>query len=237
MKPILFSTQMVQALLADKKTQTRREIKHPTKIETIRSVVRCCGNESDWGKFVLTDVNGEDFLITPKHPIGNILWVRETFYAYGHWTTISENGKSKRKFHDLTLSEGLSYRYLADAAPEKLAKKGELGWFIRPTIYMPFSAARIFLEVTDLRAERLQDISEEDAIAEGIIPLTMSASQLASEGQLYFDYTKPKQLFNDGLPPFWSFNSLWCSIYGGDSWDANPFVFAYTFKKVDKPNG
>ena len=102
---------------------------------------------------------------------------------------------------------------------------------------MPKVAARIWLEVTDIKCERLQSISHKDCIAEGILPLNMSAAQLAEQGQRYFDYSKPKQHFVDGLDPFWSFNSLWCRINGGDSWDANPWVFAYTFKQIEPPTG
>ena len=62
----------------------------------------------------------------------------------------------------------------------------------------------------------------------------MSSTQLARSGQLYFDYTKPKQLFNEGIPAFWSFNSLWCSINGGESWDANPWVWVVKFKELSR---
>ncbi len=100
----------------------------------------------------------------------------------------------------------------------------------KPSIHMPKAAARIWLKVKEIGVERLQDIKPEDAVAEEILPLAMSSMQLAQSGQLYFDYTKPKQLFNDGLPPFWSFSSLWCSINGADSWDANPWVWVVKFE-------
>ena len=78
--PMLFSTSMVKAIDIDKtKTETRRIIKHKTEIEEIKSVTRCLENQGDWNKFILTDINGEDFLIEPKVNINDIIWVRETF--------------------------------------------------------------------------------------------------------------------------------------------------------------
>ena len=76
-KPILFSTPMIQAIMRNDKTQTRRKIKHKNKIEEVRPVMRCFENENDWGKYILTDEFGEDFLIKPKYNIGDFIWVRE----------------------------------------------------------------------------------------------------------------------------------------------------------------
>ena len=97
---------------------------------------------------------------------------------------------------------------------------------------MPKKRARIFLEVTNVRVERLKDIYEEDAISEGI----------DKKGDLYFNYFESKLLgiglqkeyFYKEIPKV-SFMSLWSKINGEDSWKANPWVWVYEFKVVEKP--
>jgi hypothetical protein len=167
MKPILFNTQMVQAILAGDKTQTRRVVKPQPPDE----VAALFGSFS-YGKPV--------FQRTPKYQVGDILWVRETwcewFDTYGYKADNCDYGNSK--------------------------------W--RPSIHMPREAARLFLLVTDVRAERLCDISYEDIAAEGI--------------------TDPEKL---------NFPTLWNStIKPKDrekySFAANPWVFVYTFEKISK---
>ena len=103
----------------------------------------------------------------------------------------------------------------------------------KPSIYMPKKRARIFLEVTNVRVERLKDISEEDAISEGI----------DKKGDLYFNYVESEGYFKKSFPkeyfykeiPKVSFISLWAKINGIDSWIANPWVWVYEFKVVEKP--
>ena len=196
---------MVQALLQDRKSQTRRT----------KGLNYINENPDNWTIEYLDSIwaHGKDFEIKelkPIYEIGDILWVRETF-SLG------------------TLENGIhsGFRYKAD--------NPEFNVIWKPSLFMPKEAARLFLKVTNVRVERLQDITEVDAIAEGITPLKMSASQLIIEKQKFFDYSKPKQLFSDGLPPFWSFNSLWCSINGSESWESNPWVWVIEFEKVEKP--
>jgi len=208
-KPILFSTPMVQAIQEGRKTQTRRNIKPQPDVRGLRT----------------TNVEFEDWHgleVKPKYQKGDILWVRETF-RYAHHYGID--------YEFVQYKDGSTNTHCE--IPDKDQILHDDKW--KPSIFMPKAACRIFLEVTDVRAERLHDISEEDAIAEGIIPLSMSSMQMASYGQLYFDYSKPKQFFKEGVPSFWSFNSLWCSINGTESWEADPFVFVYDFKRVEKP--
>jgi hypothetical protein len=99
----------------------------------------------------------------------------------------------------------------------------------KPSIFMPKKKCRIFLEITDVRVERLQDISEEDAIAEGIKKTWINDD---------IKQCRFKNYINDGKgskSPIDSFNSLWVSINGKDSWKANPWVWVYEFKVVEKP--
>lgn len=174
-KPILFSTPMVQAILEDRKTQTRRVNNHPyfSKEELLEHTL-------------------------PKYNVGDILWVRETFI---HW-----NG---------------NYQYKPLPFGEELGK-----W--KPSIYMPREAARIFLKVTNVRLERLQDISEADAIAEGV----KQHSDYGSTG--YVHYGRVDEALTD-IDAVWSFETLWESINGKESWNQNPYVWVYDFERINKP--
>lgn len=204
LKPILFSPDMVEAILNNRKTQTRRICKHQF-----------------WSFSELTDFNKNgihkksDPNVSSRYQVGNILWIRESW-----------------NYND-DLEE--PYVYKQKHANEFLPEyHNPLKW--KPSIHMPFEAARIFLKVIDVRVERLQNISNEDAIAEGIKPLLMSNQQLIEQGQLYQNYFQNGK-FMDGLPPFWSFNSLWCKINGGKSWESNPWVFVYEFELLKSIQG
>lgn len=204
-KPILFSAPMVNAILEGRKTQTRRIIKHHETIEEIRPVMRCIENEYDWGKYIITDALGEDFVFKPKYQAGDTLWVRETF---AHTSQLNLHPSD----------ENCGYVYRADGQPWDEYE----GWKWKPSIFMPREASRIRLKVKDVRVERLQDISEEDAIAEGIV----------DTGFGYLPYMKKS---NNKVEPtardaFWS---LWAGINGKESWDINPWVWVYNFERVE----
>lgn len=194
-RPIFFSSPMVRAILSGAKTQTRRVVK-----------VRChsiCENDDGklwpWSEDVEL---AEDFW----HPCpfgepGDRLWVREAFIhepADYCW----EASASIPCRPALTV-------YRADHEGDTRGA----GW--KPSIHMPRWASRITLEITDVRVERLQDISEADAKAEGV--------------------SMP-----DGTPTppdFWSyqqeFRHLWEQIHGGGSWEKNPWVWVIEFKKLE----
>ena len=95
---------------------------------------------------------------------------------------------------------------------------------------MPKKACRLFLKISNVRAERLKEISENDAIAEGI----------SRSGNLYFDYLRyvkelPREPFYRELNPKMSFMTLWCKINGVDSWESNPWVWVIDFERIEKP--
>lgn len=208
MKPILFSTPMVQAILAGNKTMTRRYIKHKHPIEEVRPVMRCDQNEKDWGKFILTDENGEDFLIKSPYQPGDVLWVKEQYYAYGKWVKngLTKTGKQRYRF-DTSIT---GYQYSYPDAPENVlpnSTRETYGWFKRSSLFMPRKAARIFLEVTDVKVERLQDITEEDAMKEGM--------KLSSYLSLID-----------------RFRILWDSIHSPGAWKRNEWVWCYSFKQI-----
>jgi hypothetical protein len=187
MKPILFSTEMVKAILEGRKTQTRRVIK-PQPSSNVYVEYTPKGNP-----FWFVDHRP----ISPKYQVGDILWVRET------WTLMEP-----------TCNEGPDfYLYKAD---EPVCENSP--WFSKwhPSIYMPKEAARIFLEVTDVRVERVNDISEEDAKSEGCDKLLMTTSSAKN-----------------------NFMNLWNRINErrGHGWETNPWVWVISFKKTEVENG
>lgn len=196
MKPILFSTPMVQAILDGRKTQTRRLVKPQPDARGLRTT-----------NVLFEDYHGME--IRPRFSVGDIMYVRETFGEY----------------RDNTASGGVSIKTVYRADNNLKPNNGT--W--KPSLFMPKSEARIFLKVTDVRVERLQDISQEDAEAEGIKPVVSGEENksIAFENYLNSGYIE--------LPPVASFQSLWQSINGAESWEHNPWVFVYTFERIEKP--
>lgn len=199
-RPILFSAPMVRAILEDRKTMTRRVAKlanFGTAGE--RQNVKC-----------------------PYGQPGDRLWVRETFYAYGRWETLfnQKKGREEWRFVDMTLECGFAYQYAADNPDITLAKgRGVItpGWHKRPAIHMPRRACRSVVEIVSVRVERLRDISETDARAEGVTlggPIGHLPTYQAA-------------------PYAYHYAQLWESINGAGSWDANPWVWVIEFKRID----
>lgn len=218
-KPILFSSLMVQAILEGRKTMTRRI---------------CKRQPLDWQVYTnykdgTFNINGPDYdsadIKCPYGQPGDILWVRETFYAFGHWIeVINKKGKPGLEFVDETLIHGHSYKYF-DNPPEKIQRKrimGSCAWYKRPSIHMPKAACRIKLLVKSVRVERLQNITEQDAIAEGI-------ERCGNHG--FKNYLSDIAMLCLH-PATRSFESLWQSINGPDSWDANPWVWVVEFERI-----
>jgi hypothetical protein len=212
--PILFSTPMVQALLDGRKTQTRRIVK--LQPDSSQKVGISKGVTLD-GTFLLQlvysndDFSGIDFIF-PKYKAGDVLWVRETF---GELISFDQ------------------YCYKADSINPEVDKP-YFGW--KPSIFMPKPACRIFLKIKSIRVERLQEISESDAIAEGIIEILPQMYPQYREWKNYLNPDNPHGYKSDYNNPINSFKSLWQSINGKDSWNVNPFVWVYEFEQIEKPN-
>jgi hypothetical protein len=224
---------MVQAILDGRKVHTRRIIK-PMNSEQKKWLNEDLINEVLHGELInggwqmhhpragtifqgvyVEDDSPFGWVKCPYGKIGDILWVRETFYAYGHWTRITtqltNSVKKEYHFHDLTLPRRREYLY-EDCPPDVILKRWGLGYHKRPSIFMPKAASRIKLEITDIRVEKVQDISEKDAIAEGIdVDLRLNHPEGHCVGR---------------------YRSLWESINGKGSWNKNPWVWCISFKRL-----
>ena len=204
-RPILFSGPMVRAILEGRKTQTRRIVKKSRK--------EFC-DINGLGHAVFTDNNiTYQELKCPYGQEGDRLWVRETWatdYPEKLKLEIWEGGQNL---------DWIMHRAHSDNVHENLG----IRW--RPSIHMPRWASRITLEVTGVRVERLQDISEEDAIAEGIQPSELGEAASASL-QLIKGEQWPAAVLQ--------YAELWQSINGPGSWEANPWVWVVEFKRVQK---
>lgn len=205
-RPILFTTEMVQAILDGRKTQTRREFK-----------LKHCNKKMTWANepySIVNDVNfksqitGEIFI--PKNvygKVGDILWVRETW--------------SINPFYDK--DNNAKYLYAATDKPFENHK-----W--KPSIHMPKEACRLRLKIKSIRVERLMDISEQDAIAEGV----------RQRFGGFINYANPSNLFTETYPFLgrkysaaqMSYLSLWERINGENSFEENPWVWVIEFERA-----
>lgn len=214
-KPILFSPIMVNAILKETKTQTRRICKYQN------------WSFSELYDFNVNEVHKKvDKNVSSPFQVDDILYVKEKYFAYGNWTKENDG----YKFNDLTIDRGYKYLY-DDCNPNKILNnnakiEGITGWFKRNSLFMPKKAARIFLKVTDLFVEKLNSIIDEYAIKEGV--------EIVSYGGFGRSGEEWKNYYNQEIlkTPTESFVSLWKSIYGEESWDENPFVWVILFKRI-----
>lgn len=206
--PIIFNAEMVRAVMEGRKTQTRRIIKVQPHAGVRNSVLVKSGFEDGHGKE----------LVCPFGAVGDRLWVRETWQG-----PLFDEEQLDEFLRDTEPFYTPKYcQYAADGGPkpEYCDRDDNIRYGWRPSIHMPRWASRITLEITGVRVERLQDISQADAIAEGAPPSHPSIDAVSR------DY---------GFPDFsrsW-FGQTWWSIYGAESWQANPWVWVIEFKRVE----
>ena len=223
-KPILFSTAMVQAIQRDMKSQTRRVVKCPASTTEIKWVEN--HNMAPNGTYTGWAIRCDAPLLLPtkgKRGAGDVLWVKETHFQWGKWVKdgFTPTGKQRWRF---VCKDKTKLAYM-DSPPETiLTKKSHtIGWYKRPSIFMPRWAARIFLTVKAARFERLQDISARDCVSEGI-----ELDHWKSEDYPLIDHgieREAKELRR-------KFKILWDSINAKRSpWVANNWVEVTTFER------
>lgn len=194
-RPILMSAPMVRALLSGTKTQTRRVVNPQPEVDRFGNL---CGHWLSRPLLGLLLPKLQDIAL--ECPYGrphDRLYVREAWaaqHAYDH------------------LPARLIPR---DACIHYPATEDCGGLRGRPSIHMPRWATRIVLDIMEVRVERLQDISEADAIAEGVVPNAVYDGKPARESARL------------------AYKDLWSSIHGTDSWDLNPYVWCLSFRRID----
>jgi len=215
-RPILFSGPMVRAILEGRKTMTRRAMKPQPhdgvdSVEWQDCIITGCNTPDQSGFAMMRDGVIESEAIRCHYGApGDRLWVRETF---GYPEQNEDNGVVYRAT-DPTWDE----------ATTKYCKT--MLW--NPSIFMPRWASRITLEITGVRVERLREISGRDAIAEGVEHFTVNVGDATVT--TFRDYLTGET----NRAARQSFETLWKSINGADSWDANPWVWVVEFRRVEK---
>lgn len=219
--PILFSTEMVNAILEGRKTMTRRVVKPQPLLREDGTIkmedFRC--------QYILLPNDEPEITKCSYGAIGNLLYVRESYYAYGVWVKdgLTKGGKQKWKFKETgnyveyeggPISKSVTYISRDKGKPE------EGHWYKRLARFMPKKHSRIYLGITGIKVERLNAISQEDGEKEGIL----------------FDYSEGKQFKNYMTGEFElgdsrdSFKSLWQKINGIESLELNPWVWCLRYK-------
>lgn len=219
-RPILFSAQMVRAILGGSKTQTRRVVKGDATAERMDSFFTTFGANGymffgpeheatfpareafrAWAKKTYPEVQ---WTICPFGKPGDRLWVRETFDPILPQDPNYNGGRPIEYDYAATYTHG-------DRLGDKLGIKKR--W--KPSIHMPRDASRITLEITGVRVERLNDISEADCKAEGA-----RGGHGSIPGYGY------------SATPLEHYRHIWESINGTGSWDKNPLVWVIEFKRI-----
>lgn len=200
-KPILFNTEMVRAILDGRKSCTRRLVKPEPQGYF----------EVSEEPLYIYDTDGNQGKITPPYQPSDILYVRESY------------------------SE-LTFGYVYKADGENIDHLGNvIKW--HPSIHMPKEAARIWLKVTDVRVERLQEITEEQACMEGTDPWDEACYENNGWHPTFSDPDSggdPNMI--DGFHKLWN-STIKKSDLDRYGWDANPWVWVIEFERCEKPEG
>ncbi|EDR7342204.1 hypothetical protein QE95_003940 [Salmonella enterica subsp. salamae] len=216
---MIFNAEMVRAILDGRKTQTRRPVKG-VRPDNCLPIHPATATRSGVHTHVM---DAPKHGLCPFGVVGDRLWVRETWATLGN-----EDGHPVDANGNLCSREDAQRIYRASAiqnpgnyglwtSPDGFDFEGS--W--TPSIHMPRWASRITLEITDVRVERVQDISQIDAIAEGGPPDHPSFSKISRE-----------MGFSD-WPRSW-FAQTWWGIYGREAWNTNPWVWVIKFKRVEE---
>ena len=210
-KPILFNTEMVRAILGGRKTCTRRLIKH--NVDAVLNSPYHKEHPEVEDKQIISK------LCLPPYQPGDILYVRETWAWCPCWDCIEDAVQGRCEYgehrikHDGKKEHGC-YMYRASCKDNEYPTADT--W--HPSIHMPKEAARIWLKVTDVRVERLQEISGEDLIKEGIDLFQSSYVRVA--------FDEFKNIWNSTIKK---------SDFDRYGWDANPWVWVIAFEPCEKP--
>lgn len=244
----MFNAEMVRAILDGRKTQTRRVVKpQPEQYGADGAWLHpATDSEPQWA----TDL-GDAIVWASPYQVGDVLWVRETFFEAGNRYQEYPGDDEYRGWS----SAGLEW-YSADGPPPVVGQNdwgitdgfhhdgrsffpvcGGDYWRKRPSIHMPKWAARTFMRVTDVRVERIQDISDDDAKTEGALDWFYALSP-DEQAKHFCDCSVALDGDKDGPDSRDAFAMLWDSLAKpGTTWADNPLVWAYSFERCEKPEG
>lgn len=222
----LFNPAMAQALWEGRKTETRRLFKDaPGGAANF--------TRDDDGMWDCMLENGEIF---PRHfgrrtRLGDLIWVKEAHYAYGHWRTIpdeftAKTGKPAREFVRHTKMP-ITFE-ACHGVDADVTKDNVRGWHKRPSLFLSRADSRMTLRVTGFNIERLHDIDEAGAIAEGIERLH---GGYHDDDDVYQNYGEGRDFGGFGAAVS-SYRTLWNTINGDGAWDAKPWVSVTKFEVI-----
>ncbi|EOI2439059.1 hypothetical protein ACMGBB_001947 [Klebsiella pneumoniae] len=204
---MIFNGEMVRVILDGRKTQTRRPVKFPVHDKNLGCEL--AGNE------LAGELSAGNYLNSAFGKPGDRIWVREAFRVHSRATDVATLVYKA--------SERNSWTEQTHCVPVAVCNKPATPEKWTPSLHMPRWASPILLEITDVRVERLNAISEEDARAEGII----------DGGCLNCGEPEPCGCANPDPDATDAFAYLWQSIYGQENWNANPWVWVISFKRVE----
>ncbi|MDX4939380.1 hypothetical protein SG000_03170 [Klebsiella pneumoniae] len=204
---MIFNGEMVRAILDGRKTQTRRPVKFPVLDKNLGCEL--AGNE------LAGELSAGNYLNSAFGKPGDRIWVREAFRVHSRATDVATLVYKA--------SERNSWTEQTHRVPVAVCNKPATPEKWTPSLHMPRWASRILLEITDVRVERLNAISEKDARAEGII----------DGGCLNCGEPEPCGCANPEPDATDAFAYLWQSIYGQENWNADPWVWVISFKRVE----
>lgn len=240
-KPLLFSSSMVRALMDGSKTQTRRVVKLPDQPfvgKNGEGIVRFDAAMSgehfisqlrleDASRGVKTTLQGKS--IKCPHPVGSLIWVKETFKL---WDNSIDSVEVQYQADDIGEPGKIvgGFTRVTNPKPKNLhARKldGNKPW--KPSIFMPRKFIRITLEVTAVKVEKLNSISEDDAKAEGITTHWLQTGIKSNSQAFYRAFPEKEGGLHCAKD---AYELLWESIHGKGSWAKNPWVWCYTLKRI-----
>ena len=235
---ILFKPEMVRAILEGRKIQTRRGLPEEAMFVASSYIEMGCEqvsgrDESGNALISFNTPSGQSHVLFGKWAKGDYLYIKETWWSYGYFEETGEttkSGKAKRSWN--SLSDVVCYDQCEKGKPPYFDRGNTLGgdWRKMSSLFLAQKDARIWLKVTNVRVERLLDISEADAIAEGIISHKGVPGEYPSE-TMYKDYLGTSCV----ISPIHSYFTLWDSINGAGSHKENGWVWVIEFERCEKP--
>lgn len=226
---MIFNAEMVRAILDGRKTQTRRPVKYQPVPSDILPALVFPRSKADTlsahpSGYIYPHAIDEIIEMCPHGVPGDRLWVRETWADASHDDGLCICYRADKYRKDVTSNFSATFGNFGYGNWAADIENGTEGRW-KPSIHMPRWASRITLKITDIRVERVQDISEEGAVSEGFqaIPgFKWHTFEQAAAGVPMHDHTAKD-----------AFEAFWCDRYGEGSWDNNDWVWVIEFKRIE----